>query len=539
MKQTNRLIGLSSLLLCLCFTAYADENRTALIIGLSTFENPAIPVLSGVPYDIQSAKMMAKKMGIPEAKIKVLRDSEATKQNILKELNRLGDATDEGSRSFVYFSGHGTRYLDDAAGGCVEGLLSFDQQAITNQEFAKATQKLAGKADKSIVMIDACHSQGVAPPKGVTRSVSGSNLTAKFFLDSKAVLNTCAQPSNQRTRGLLSEAVKIGALQENYIQITSARADEVSFDEPGKGGVATQALRDCMLGDAKDLNNSGAVTLDEIQQCAQDSVNKKLQNAAGVSPHHITISGTRNLIPVPVRVQEQAQVAINPAPVITPPLANASSHIAEQSKPPAQPALTVAANAPTQIEVSEVSKPPMGDMPKINKPVEGQTFQASLATLRDIEAQSNPKRIVDLKLTKSSLKIGRDTLDLSIKSSHSGYIQMVLLGSDAKSFYVLFPNGLDKDNRIQAGQTLKLPKPDWQVKSSGPAGTNQLLVMVTDSPRKLDKLTMAEPTASVPFTFSLTDLSGRAALLDFLIGKGVDGKSESFGAKVVAIREVP
>jgi hypothetical protein len=62
--------------------------------------------------------------------------------------------------------------------------------------------------------------------------------------------------------------------------------------------------------------------------------------------------------------------------------------------------------------------------------------------------------------------------------------------------------------------------------------------MVTDSPRKLDTLKMSEPTAAEPFTFSLNDLIGRSELLNFLIGKGVNGRSESFGAKIVSIKEV-
>lgn len=533
MKPVSQIISIAFVGLSVASQVFAADNRTALIIGLSTFENPAIPVLTGVPHDIQSAKLIAQKMGIPEARIKVLRDSEATKQNILKELSLLGDATDEGARSFVYFSGHGTRYLDEIAGGCVEGLLSYDQLAITNQEFAKATQKLAGKADKSIVMIDACHSQGVVPPKGVaTRSVNSVSFTPKFFLNSKNVVNSCAQPSNQRTRGLVTEAIKIGALQENFIQITSSRADEVSFDEPGKGGIATQALRDCMLGEAKDLNKSGAVTLDEIQQCAQDSVNKKLQNAIGVTPHHITISGTRNLIPVPV--QMPIQVATNTVPVASSPSTSTTKPTSASSPITATPTQTSEqASSSVVAAVSTETRPVTSDR------TEALPWQASLATLRDIEAQSNPKRKVDVKLNKTLLRIGKDSLDLAVRSSHDGYVQMILMGSDAKSFYVLFPNGLDKDNKIRAGQTLKLPRPDWQVKSSGPAGINQLLIMVTDSPRKLDKLTMTEPTASEPFTYSLTDLGGRVSLLDFLIGKGVDGRSESFGAKVVAVREAP
>ena len=60
--------------------------------------------------------------------------------------------------------------------------------------------------------------------------------------------------------------------------------------------------------------------------------------------------------------------------------------------------------------------------------------------------------------------------------------------------------------------------------------------MVSDSPRKLNTLTMAEPTAAEPFTYSLNDIGGRSALINFLTSSG--GKSESFGAKIVAIKEV-
>ena len=45
--------------------------------------------------------------------------------------------------------------------------------------------------------------------------------------------------------------------------------------------------------------------------------------------------------------------------------------------------------------------------------------------------------------------------------------------------------------------------------------------------------------AAAPFTFALNDLEGRSGLLDFFIGRGVTGTSESFGAQLLTIREVP
>jgi hypothetical protein len=53
--------------------------------------------------------------------------------------------------------------------------------------------------------------------------------------------------------------------------------------------------------------------------------------------------------------------------------------------------------------------------------------------------------------------------------------------------------------------------------------------MVSDTPRKLDKLVIADATASEPFTYALNNLSGRSSLINFLTGSGVDGRSEKAG----------
>jgi hypothetical protein len=464
-----------------------------------------------------SAAKIAAAMGIPESNVKYLRNSQATKTNILEALKQLGDTSGDGSRTFVYFSGHGTR--QSAGNECVEGLLTYEGSTISNQEFAGATQKIAKTSDKFITLVDACHSEGVVPPK--TRALIKDQLTPKFYMKSGTAADACSVISNYKTRSLLPEVTKLGALKENFVQVSSSRPDEVSFDEPDKGGLATQGIRDCLLSQAKDTNQSGAVTLEEVQQCAQRFVDGRLKNVPGIKPHHITVTGNRNLIPVqrpPTVVAVATPPVEPPKPVVappTPPVIVAAPAPAPQ--PPVTSATPIALPAPEKIPPQE-------------------PLLASLATLKDIEQQRNPKRMVDVKVSKPVMKIGKDSLDLSIKSSHDGYIYMILLGSDAKSFYVLYPNGLDKNNAIKAGQTVRIPKPDWEVKAAGPEGTNNLLVMVSDSPRKLNTLTMAEPTAAEPFTYALNDIGGRSALINFLTSS--DGKSESFGAKLVAIKEV-
>ena len=505
------------LLVAQAVTAQPSSNRSALIIGVGEYGYSGVTPLVGVKHDMVSAAKIAAAMGIPESNVKYLRNSQATKTNILEALKQLGDTSGEGSRTFVYFSGHGTR--QPAGNECVEGLLTYEGSTISNQEFAGATQKIAKTSDKFITLVDACHSEGVVPPK--TRALIKDQLTPKFYMKSGTAADACSVISNYKTRSLLPEVTKLGALKENFVQVSSSRPDEVSFDEPDKGGLATQGIRDCLLSQAKDTNQSGAVTLEEVQQCAQRFVDGRLKNVPGIKPHHITVTGNRNLIPVqrPPTVVALATPPVEPPkPVVappTPPVIVAAPAPAPQ--PPVTSATPIALPAPEKIPPQE-------------------PLLASLATLKDIEQQRNPKRMVDVKVSKPVMKIGKDSLDLSIKSSHDGYIYMILLGSDAKSFYVLYPNGLDKNHAIKAGQTVRIPKPDWEVKAAGPEGTNNLLVMVSDSPRKLNTLTMAEPTAAEPFTYALNDIGGRSALINFLTNS--DGKSESFGAKLVAIKEV-
>ena len=532
------LLALIAVLVAQTVFAQPTSTRSALIIGISEYAVAGATVLDGVRFDMASSTKIANAMGIPDTQIKYLKNADATKENILKALNQLAETTHDGSRAFIYFSGHGTRELIDDS--CVEGLLTYEGKTITHQEFAKATQSLVKSADKVITMIDACHAEGVAPPKGQTRAISKTLFTPKYFAKSGNAANSCSVVANLKTRGLLPEITRLGGLQENFVQITSSRPDEQSLDQPGMGGLATVAIRDCLLGKAKDVNRSGAVSMSEVQQCAQNAINLALKGNPTFAPHHVTVSGNRNLIPVQRPTTTSTTLAAAPVEPIKQPSTPSS---AAPTSPPSVNALTVPSVPvppvvnPSQQAASQAASAPAPSTSPTKLPAPEQAL-ASLATLKDIEQQRNPKRLVEVQVSKPTLKIGKDSLDLSIKSSHDGYLYLILLGSDSKSFYVLYPNGLDKNNQVKAGQTVRIPRPDWEVKAAGPVGTNNLLVMVSDSPRKLNTLTMSEPTAAEPFTYALNDIGGRSALIHFLTSSGTDGKSESFGAKLVAVKEV-
>jgi hypothetical protein len=151
---------------------------------------------------------------------------------------------------------------------------------------------------------------------------------------------------------------------------------------------------------------------------------------------------------------------------------------------------------------------------------------ASLATLQDIHAQRNPRRLVDMSVSRPSMRIGKDALELTVRSSHDGHVYLVMVGSDAKSFYVLFPNGLDGDNRIQGQPAASAAAAGLEAHGPGPGGHEPPARGVPTRRATSRRCASSRRRAAAPFTFSLNDLPGRSALFDFIAGRGITGSSD-------------
>ena len=86
---------------------------------------------------------------------------------------------------------------------------------ITHTEFANATQKLTKSADKVIIMIDTCFSQGVMTSSGPSRSMSGSKLTDKRMSKNSHNDDNCVAVNNPvSTQSMLSKMTRLGGLQK-------------------------------------------------------------------------------------------------------------------------------------------------------------------------------------------------------------------------------------------------------------------------------------------------------------------------------------
>jgi hypothetical protein len=106
-----------------------------------------------------------------------------------------------------------------------------------------------------------------------------------------------------------------------------------------------------------------------------------------------------------------------------------------------------------------------------------------VAALEDIVRHGDPLISVNTLADKERIAIGLDRMQFRVKSSESGYLYVLLAGTDKAHLQLLFPNGLDKNNRIDADATVTLPRKGWQITAGGPPGTNHIVTMVSREPR--------------------------------------------------------
>ena len=83
---------------------------------------------------------------------------------------------------------------------------------------------------------------------------------------------------------------------------------------------------------------------------------------------------------------------------------------------------------------------------------------------------------------KPEVRIGKDRLEFQVQSNRDGFLYVYLLSSGGDLF-LLFPNALDKRNRINAGTPVSLPRPAWAMDAGGPAGVNEFVALVSQHER--------------------------------------------------------
>jgi hypothetical protein len=168
-----------------------------------------------------------------------------------------------------------------------------------------------------------------------------------------------------------------------------------------------------------------------------------------------------------------------------------------------------------------------------------------LQELDRIFEQRDRDHAVVVSVPRSQVTIDRDKLRFSVRSSKGGYLYILMVGTDRQHFYLLFPNEIDKANRVAAGGRIDLPREGWSMEAGGPPGTNNLVAVVSDNRRDFSTpgLTKVGPFAEFPMEAALRAVQAGKGTASPFVGKtscadGGDSCSSAYGAAAFTIEEV-
>ncbi len=187
----------------------------------------------------------------------------------------------------------------------------------------------------------------------------------------------------------------------------------------------------------------------------------------------------------------------------------------------------------------EVAPPPVTqDVP----PPIGPAYSPD-AVIDALASAGDPGWQVGVQLERDAVRIGKDRLRFSITSSQPGFVYLLMAGTDRSHFHLLFPNSLDRNNRIGPDKPLALPRANWAMVADGPEGTDRFLAIVSAAPRDFSAagLRTVEPFAEFERTIAEGVFGSQGPMV--FAGRVAtcapgDVQCARFGARSFEIREI-
>ncbi len=169
-----------------------------------------------------------------------------------------------------------------------------------------------------------------------------------------------------------------------------------------------------------------------------------------------------------------------------------------------------------------------------------------LKALNEVFENRDLAHAVSISIEKAKVRIHKDPLQFSINSARNGYVYLLMVGTNLTDFYLLFPNNLDQQNRIESGNPLSLPRDEWKMLASGPPGINHFVIIVSDNPRDFSSAGLSDyyPFAKFPFQqaqdlyLNYDDNKALFAGTAICQENNINICSQSYGAAVFSIEEI-
>jgi serine/threonine protein kinase len=177
---------------------------------------------------------------------------------------------------------------------------------------------------------------------------------------------------------------------------------------------------------------------------------------------------------------ENVSKANNSPATPTPPVTQTRDAIAIASTAIAMAPLPASSEATTVAPALATPAPGTGALAGI-APAPPLPFDAAAEMVR-ISVLADPAIRVTATLSNTIARVNKDHLQFRLTSNRSGYVYVFVV-DPAGQYVMLFPNKLDGNNTIQAGQSLSLPRSSWSMLAANPPGPNHFLALVSPEQR--------------------------------------------------------
>jgi hypothetical protein len=452
----------------------ASAENHALIMWIGNYGGPPND-LPGIDLDAANARTMALAMGVPSANIVELSNTQLTKAGMGGALTSLAGRIKEGDKVFIYYSGHGNQYEARRPGAkCTEALVTADLDGYEDTDLQTALDKVSAKASQVVMFNDSCFSGGAASKAlGTSENARASTQQPS---GATAVGVPKFLPTQARGTTPVKDAYRCGnatnKLGQMNLEVVEGRRRNFLYVAASSEQEVSFATR---RGSIATLAWVACLTASSADANRSGSINaaelrqcaQREANRLSSRPQTITLLGDLDL-----------------------PLSFTATSAADQNR----------AVDPAQ-------------------------------ALHDLRAAADKSRQVTLVPSRESLRIRQDFLEFRVSTDRDGYLYILQVGSDGKTFNLLFPNNRDENNYLKAG-THTLPRDSWRVRAGGPAGTSSLLALV--SPVKRDLI----PFRGKSTTFGSVDATAGEWKTLFVEASGSASGEGRYGASaVVGIRE--
>jgi len=176
---------------------------------------------------------------------------------------------------------------------------------------------------------------------------------------------------------------------------------------------------------------------------------------------------------------------------------------------PVQSSQSLQPAQPTRQATAEPASPPPGPFASGGSSASPVLSRYSAADeLARIVTLADPSISVTAAPLQSPVKSGQD-LQFEVRSAQAGYLYIFSVDPSG-AYQLLFPNRHHPDNRVAAGETLRLPHQDWQMEADDTPGRVRFLALVSLGPRSFSRAGLRQGNVFSAFS---KDAQRRAAAL--------------------------